>query len=318
VIKIHSVAIAFLASTCLPLARAQPAPTVRFDTNNYDSTWAVTGEVAGSIDNSGGALKVRLTRCILAGGAAFRTPTNVVSMFAEIRRPTTHSWSTGRRSEEHPIGRSLGRNEQTTVEPFDLTIPLSGFQLQGQDSIVFGMRLTDPGGSLGFVYLHLYQPLPGAPPVPPDADMGEPPKPLNMTGYPVPSLSLVDLEGKKHSVEDYSDKLVILDFWATWCGPCTSEMPTFERLHREFDGRNIVILTVNVSEEKEKVAQFIARNSYTFPVLLADRRDVFPFHITAFPTLAIVSKGRIAKYFIGGLSEQGVRGLIASYGKAIK
>ena len=303
----------------LPISHPRNQPQSPFDTNNYDSIWAVTGDLAGSIQNAEGALKIKLTRSILARGSAFHTPTEVVSMFAEIRRPTTHSWSTGRRSEEHPIAQRLGRNEQIKVEPFDLTIPLAGFQLQPLDSVVFGMRLKDPSNdSLGFVYLHLYQPLPGAPPAPPDADFGEPPKPLNMTGYPVPPLSLVDLDGKKHSLEDYSDKLIILDFWATWCGPCKSEMPTFERLHREFYGRDIVILTVNVSEDKENVSQFIERNNYTFPVLLADRRDILPFHITAFPTLAIVFKGRIAKYFIGGLSEQGVRNLIATYGKVSK
>ena len=186
--------------------------------------------------------------------------------------------------------------------------------------MAFEFRVRDrtaAGESVGTVYLRMYIHLPGAPPVPAGSDMGAPPKFVDMTGAAAPPLRLRDLAGVEHSLADYRDKVVVLDFWAIWCVPCVSEMPIFEKLHREAAGRNVVILAVDVNEDQEKIADFVRRNHYTLPVLRTERGDAAAYHITAFPTLAIVSQGRIVTYQIGALSEEDLRATIGQAGGSL-
>ena len=62
------------------------------------------------------------------------------------------------------------------------------------------------------------------------------------------ALELEDLEGRPHRLDDYRGKVVLVNFWATWCGPCREEMPTLERLRQALAGRPFTVLAVNVGE----------------------------------------------------------------------
>lgn len=75
------------------------------------------------------------------------------------------------------------------------------------------------------------------------------------------------LDGTKTSFEEYKGKKVLLNFWATWCGPCVGEMPAFQKLSEEYP-EELVILAVNCSEDQDTVQKFIDNNGYTFPVVL--------------------------------------------------
>src|SRR5688572_22407071 len=69
-------------------------------------------------------------------------------------------------------------------------------------------------------------------------------------GSPTPDFTLPDAAGKKVSLKDFRGKLVMLNFWATWCAPCREEMPTMERLYQEFKNKGFVILAVDVKDKK--------------------------------------------------------------------
>ena len=76
-------------------------------------------------------------------------------------------------------------------------------------------------------------------------------------GGATPSLVLKDGKGREHDLASYRGKLVLVNFWATWCEPCREEMPSLEELQERYKGRPLVVLTVNMEESDAKVARFM-------------------------------------------------------------
>ncbi len=121
-------------------------------------------------------------------------------------------------------------------------------------------------------------------------------------GKKAPDFSLKDLAGKKVEIKQYKGKVVFLNFWATWCGPCKEEMPSLEVLHQKLKGENFVLLTVSVDYEGLKpVDGFISKHRYTFPVLLDPNGETLDlFEIKGIPTTFIIDKnGKVIGRAIG-------------------
>lgn len=129
--------------------------------------------------------------------------------------------------------------------------------------------------------------------------------PAKLVGAAAPGFRLKDLGGTERELDAYKGKVVLLDFWATWCAPCRQELPHFEKLHRQLASKDVAILAVNVGEDQDTVADFIRKQKYTFPVLLAEEREVpNKYSVSAYPTLVVVNKaGRVADYLVGGRAE---------------
>ena len=85
--------------------------------------------------------------------------------------------------------------------------------------------------------------------------------------------TLTDLQGKTWNLKDLRGKVVLVNFWATWCPPCRKEMPDLEALHERFESKGFVILAIS-DEEQDKVKPFIADYKITYPVLLDPGRKV--------------------------------------------
>ncbi len=125
--------------------------------------------------------------------------------------------------------------------------------------------------------------------------------PSQLVGRPAPELRLPDLNGSEVALSDFKGKVVILDFWATWCGPCREGMPEFEKIHRQPDRQDVAVLTVDPDEDREKVAAYMEKERLTFPVLLAKGTDAIArWDVHAYPTtMAIDKNGLVASITIG-------------------
>ena len=135
-------------------------------------------------------------------------------------------------------------------------------------------------------------------------------------GRPAPDFTLTDLAGKPVKLSSLRGKVVLLDFWATWCGPCRIEMPRVQKLHREFRAKGLVVYGVNVGEGAAKVRPFLTKNSYTFPILLDREKSVMEkYGVNGIPTLVIVDrKGTVHSYFVGVREDSVLRNAIADLG----
>jgi peroxiredoxin len=127
-------------------------------------------------------------------------------------------------------------------------------------------------------------------------------------GLPAPEFTLPGLDGQMVSLSDYRGKVVVVNIWATWCPPCVDEMPSLEKLYREFKDQNFAILAVSIdSEGIEAVAPFMKKNGLTFPALLDPQLTIrTTYKTTGVPeTFIIDKKGILVKKVIGPLDWAG-------------
>ena len=103
---------------------------------------------------------------------------------------------------------------------------------------------------------------------------------------------LEDLKGEKWQLKNLKGKVIFLNFWATWCGPCKEEMPSLETLYQQFKEKNFVFLTISVDYEgKNPVKEFIEKKRYTFPVLLDPKCETLDlYQVQGIPTTILIDK----------------------------
>ena len=95
-----------------------------------------------------------------------------------------------------------------------------------------------------------------------------------LVGRPAPAIDLLDLEGRHWTLDDGRGRLVWVNFWATWCPPCRTEMPMMQRLAEAY-GERLLILGVDFGEEPSAVRQFADRYGITYPILIDPTLDTF-------------------------------------------
>jgi thiol-disulfide isomerase/thioredoxin len=119
---------------------------------------------------------------------------------------------------------------------------------------------------------------------------------LLAAGEAAPEWRLTDAEGRVHSLSEYRGRVVVLDFWATWCGPCRKLMPELQRLHEKYRGRGVVVLGVSGWEDVNDVdaAAYVKEKGYSYGLLLKGEQIAGAYHVTLLPTIYVIGvDGRI-------------------------
>ncbi len=130
-------------------------------------------------------------------------------------------------------------------------------------------------------------------------------------GEKAPDFTLVDNSGSEHRLSSYAGKVVLLNFWTTWCGPCEAEMPDIERVSARYT-KDVVTLAVNCEGSAAQVAAYAKKHSLTFPLLLDHDGTVSEtYFVRAFPTSVIVDRqGIIREIRVGSLDEEQFVGML--------
>lgn len=162
------------------------------------------------------------------------------------------------------------------------------------------------------------------PPSPPDNTSA--PQAGGRTGAPgnrnaAPDFTVTDGGGNRVSTADLSGKPVILNFWATWCPPCRSELPAFDKLYRQYGNEvsfMMIDLTDGYRETVEGVKKFISENGYTFPVYYdTEGSAAEAYNVSSIPfTVAVGRNGNIVGTHLGAMSEAALEKLIKTVKEA--
>jgi peroxiredoxin len=132
-------------------------------------------------------------------------------------------------------------------------------------------------------------------------------------GMQAEDFSLIDLEGKSQSLSHYRGKIVLLNFWATWCKSCTTEMPAMQASFEKLRDKGFVVLAINELEDDIKVREHIKRHGYTYPILIdRDNKVANQFGVFGLPVSVFVDeKGVVQEYIKGGLlTEQKIQDVV--------
>lgn len=130
----------------------------------------------------------------------------------------------------------------------------------------------------------------------------------SMLGTPMPALTLPDLEGRAHALRDYRGRRLLLNFWASWCGPCLDEMPALNQAQQKFGEHGAIVLGIAM-DDADHVRAYLAAHPVSYPILLGrldapstslqlgDSREILPFSVL------VGADGRIIATHAGALSQ---------------
>jgi thiol-disulfide isomerase/thioredoxin len=123
-----------------------------------------------------------------------------------------------------------------------------------------------------------------------------------LVGQPAFTFKLDMVDGEQFDLAAHTGRIVVLEFWATWCGPCLQSMPLMDGVVREFAGGSVELFAVNLEEQPEQIKAMLERHKLKIPVVL-DRDGVVAakYAVTAIPqTVVIDREGKVARLFVGG------------------
>lgn len=132
---------------------------------------------------------------------------------------------------------------------------------------------------------------------------------------PAPDFTLKGLDGNNTKLSELRGNVVLLNFWASWCGPCREEMPLLNKIHNKYEPLGFTILGVNVEEQSDAAKKFIAQRPVDFPILLDNKNTVSKLYdVIAMPTTVVIDRDGNMRFLHQGYQS----GDEAEYRKMVK
>ncbi|GBF30790.1 thiol-disulfide oxidoreductase ResA [bacterium MnTg04] len=122
-----------------------------------------------------------------------------------------------------------------------------------------------------------------------------------MVGQPAPDFALKSLDGENLRLSEFRGEVVMINFWATWCGPCRQEMPLLEELYRRYKKVGFRLLGVNIDDDLRSAIKMVDVLGVSFPVLLDERKQVSRLYdVNAMPATLLIDRSGIVRYIHHG------------------
>ena len=119
-------------------------------------------------------------------------------------------------------------------------------------------------------------------------------------GKAAPAITFTTIDGKKIALSDLKGKVVLLNFWATWCAPCRAEMPDIIRLQNKYKDRGLVVLGLSADEGKRDIEAFLKENPLPYPVAQVTREQGIAFDVSPIPTSILIDKSGTMVFDVEG------------------
>ncbi len=134
-------------------------------------------------------------------------------------------------------------------------------------------------------------------PLPPSGD-----RPLALAGKTAPDFRLRSSDGTHLALSEFRGKIIVLNFWATWCLPCREEMPNLERIWTEYRSQGVIVLGLDVQDDWDDAVAFSRKLKVSYPILHdPEQTRMTAYEVTALPTTVFIGRDmRIRNRFVGG------------------
>jgi peroxiredoxin len=139
-----------------------------------------------------------------------------------------------------------------------------------------------------------------------------------LVGSPAPEIALKDLQGRDVKLSDLRGKVVLVNFWATWCKPCKEEMPAMQASYDKLRDKGFVVLAVNELEDTARVAEHIRTHGHTFEVVMDHNNQVANMYgVVGLPASFLIDPQGIVRERIAGslLTESRIEEMVKKYGE---
>ena len=115
-----------------------------------------------------------------------------------------------------------------------------------------------------------------------------------------PQIQLSDVNGQVYQLHDFLGAVTVLNFWATWCGPCRMELPELQKLYNELGSKGLVVLAIAVDTPKEQIKPFLNRMGITLPAMLIDKETEAALGVSRIPFSVLLDReGKVVQLYPG-------------------
>lgn len=130
---------------------------------------------------------------------------------------------------------------------------------------------------------------------------------------PMPDFSLVDTNGQAWGRDSFKGRVILIDFWATWCKPCKEMKPILEKCREKYSTKGFEVLSVSIDESVETLTNFLKRNRFTNPVLFDSSQTWAAWKVRVIPAFFVVKDGIVVDQWVGKKTEKEVLALVAQH-----